>query len=165
MLRRLLYWMTDRLPARFINSDDGNPYLERYYLGSFLGLRAYIHRFVASDPDRGLHDHPWNRSVSLLLVGGYREIRHNGERHLRPGQLNYIRGNDFHRVLLEQGAETWSLFIHGKRVKGWGFNRHGVYIPAAITKDDNKFHDWRLTAQKGRVLRATRNLTINQEKP
>ena len=83
MLRRLLYWLTDRLPARIINGDDGSPYLERYYVGTFFGLRAYIHRFVASDPDRGTHSHPWQRSLSLVLVGGHKEIRINGERRLR----------------------------------------------------------------------------------
>lgn len=163
MLRRLLYWITDRLPARVINGDDGSPYLERYYVGALFGLRAYIHRFVASDPDRGIHSHPWQRSLSFVLVGGYKEIRINGERRLRPGQINYIRGDDFHRVILEKNTEAWTLFIHGKRVKGWGFLRNGAYTPAAVTKDDNKFHNWHLTAQSGRVVRASINQSTNQE--
>lgn len=163
MLRRLLYWITDRLPARIINGDDGSPYLERYYLCSIRGLRAYVHRFVASDPDRGVHDHPWDRAASIVLVGGYTELRHDKRRRVRPWQINYIRGNDFHRVLLEEGQEAWSLFIHGKRIKGWGFFRDGVYTPVAVTKDGNKFHDWHLTAHTGRVVRAAINQVTNQE--
>ncbi|WP_244260428.1 hypothetical protein [Burkholderia gladioli] len=57
-MRRVLYAISSRLPCRII-ADGNKPYLERYYLATVFGVRFYLHRFVASDPDRGLHDHPW----------------------------------------------------------------------------------------------------------
>lgn len=152
-MKRFLYWLTGKLPAKFIFGDDGEPYLERYFLFYFLGVKAYIHRFVASDPDRGLHDHPWGRSLSLVLVGRYREIRLNATRWLRPGRINFIRGTDFHRVILKLGEEAWTLFIHGKRAKGWGFLRNGRYIPVARDKTHEPSGQWWIKAPSGRDLR------------
>ena len=42
--------------------SDGLPVLERYHVFEFSprGPGICFHRFVSSDPDRGLHDHPWN---------------------------------------------------------------------------------------------------------
>jgi NTP pyrophosphatase (non-canonical NTP hydrolase) len=155
MIRKFLYWLTGKLPARTINGDQGEPYLERYFLFRFFGLQAYIHRFVASDPDRGLHDHPWDWSASLILVGGYREIRAGLlPRNLRPGRLNIIRGDDFHRIVLAPGREAWTLFIHGRRTKGWGFWREGQYLPHAAGKDDYPARTWWKEAARGRELRA-----------
>ena len=65
-MNRLLLWLTGFLPCRIISEGD-QPYLERYYLMTLFGWRFYIHRFVASDPDRGLHDHPWPKAYSIIL--------------------------------------------------------------------------------------------------
>lgn len=161
---RFLLWLTARLPAREIKGDQGQPYLERYSLCGLFGWRCYIHRFLASDPDRGLHDHPWGRSCSLILSGGYREARFGKRsrrfgrrpvivRRLIRGQINIIRGDDFHRILLDDGAEAWTLFLHGPRIKGWGFLRNGQYRPFAKTADDYPSAQWWKTAPRGRVLR------------
>jgi hypothetical protein len=168
MMTRFLFWLTSKLPARAINGDDGEPYLERYFLCSFLGATAYIHRFVASDPDRGLHDHPWGRSLSLVLAGGYREVRRCGTkaarcRSLKPWRLNYIRGGDFHRIVLDPGKEAWTLFLHGSRKKGWGFLRNGKYTPHAQGKDDYPLRQWWATAPSGRELRARRHAELIEE--
>lgn len=32
MVLRFLHWLTDRLPARFIDGENNEPYLERYHL-------------------------------------------------------------------------------------------------------------------------------------
>ena len=152
-MTRFLLWLTARLPAREIRGEHGEPYLERYALCGLLGWRAYIHRFLTSDPDRGLHDHPWGLSVSLILAGGYSEVRAGTMRRLFPWQLNIIRGNDFHRILVDQGQEAWTLFVHGPRVKGWGFWRNGAYTLFAKTKDDYPSHHWWKTAQRGQALR------------
>ena len=162
-MNRFLCWLTNYLRAREIRGEHGEPYLERYSLCGLFGWRAYIHRFIASDPDRGLHDHPWGWSVSLILSGGYREIRHRPrtckpvERRLRRlgvGRLNIIRGGDFHRVLLDPGQEAWTLFIHGPRVKGWGFLRNGVYTVIAKDTNDYPQQAWWKAAPRGRELRA-----------
>ena len=43
------------------------------------------------------------------------------ERELRPGRLNFISGNVFHRINLVPGSECWSLFLHAPKASDWGF--------------------------------------------
>jgi len=161
MIERLLEALTARLPCRFIDGDGGEPYLERYYLGGAFGWHAYLHRFVDSDPDRGLHDHPWGRALSLVLVAGYDEIRGGPDggashRFVRPGRINWLKGNDFHRVVLRDRRPAWTLFLHGPRVKGWGFVQDGVYRPMARDGADFRHRDWWKAAPRGAAMRAGR---------
>lgn len=145
---RFLLWLTNRLPCRIINAPNGEPYLERYFLFRCLGVTAFIHRIVADDHDRGLHDHPWGWAASLVLVGGYYEQRlklapnwqaqppcpddASGKpitvrmRFLWPWRINLLRGDDFHRITLRGSipVEAWTLFVHGPRRKGWGFLKY-----------------------------------------
>lgn len=122
------------MPCRLINRGDDNVnpirYLERYYVGTLFGFTFYLHRFVASDGDEWVHDHPWN-SIAIILIGGYQEERmlyldqqcggwKAKFKHLKPFMINIIRGKDFHRIV-ESKPETWTLFIHGKRFKSWAF--------------------------------------------
>jgi hypothetical protein len=119
-MRRLLYWLSGHLPCRII-SDAGSQYLERYYLFTVLGVRFYLHRFVASDPDRGLHDHPWPWAFSVILSSRYQEQRRDGVRTVRL--FNHLSGDTFHRVILTHGP-VWTIFAHrATRSKEWGFLR------------------------------------------
>jgi hypothetical protein len=163
LIESLLLRITGRRPCRFIDGEHGEPYLERYYLFGVLGWHAYLHRFVDSDPDRGLHDHPWDRAVSLVLAGGYDEIRPLAgdpdltcTRTLRPWRLNRLSGSDFHRVVLRSGRPAWTLFLHGPRVKGWGFVQHGAYRPMARDGAEFRHRDWWRDAPRGAVARAAR---------
>ncbi len=52
-------------------------YLHRWYIFRSDGLAMFIHKFVRSDEDRFLHDHPWNFLV-IPLWGGY--IEHSDRR-------------------------------------------------------------------------------------
>ena len=155
-------------PCRLITGDQGEPYLERYYLTGLFGWHLYLHRFVDSDPDRGLHDHPWNRAFSLILTGGYDEIRalvgpptrpddSGNERTVRrfraPGRLNRLRGHDYHRVVLRPGVPAWTLFLHGPRVKGWGFRRGNSVAVMARDASEFRHRDWWKQAPTGAQLR------------
>jgi hypothetical protein len=116
----LLMRLTDWMPAREIRGDHGEEYLERYYVIRAFGITAYLHRFLADDSDRGLHDHPWSWALSLILVGQYDEIRRDRTRRRR--WVNWLRGDTFHRITLVPGTRIcWTLFIHGPYVKPWGF--------------------------------------------
>ena len=84
LLNRLLYRLASPLPLRVIKEDD-RPYLERYYVGTLLGVRCYLHRFVGSDPDRGLHDQRHAGSLGGLQVGEERQSVLHG-RHRLGGQ-------------------------------------------------------------------------------
>jgi hypothetical protein len=131
----LLERLTAKLPLRRITGDNGEPYLERYFLFAIGPRRnpwvtAYIHRFVASDPDRGFHDHPWSWALSLILSGQYLEMMfRNGDitrfpvgAHKTPGTVTAFGPNHKHRVELVSN-ECWTLFIHGRWIRPWGFYR------------------------------------------
>lgn len=129
MIARLLYRLTANRPCRLIHRQPGQPYLERYWLFSLLGITAYLHRFVAADVNEPPHDHPWGHALAWVIAGGYTEQR--GHIHPRAGfkgaarsvkrwHLNHIRGHDFHRISAAQ-PETWTLFIHTKKSQPWGF--------------------------------------------
>jgi len=131
-LNRLLYRLSAYCRCRIISGPDEQPYLERYHLLRLpFGYRVYLHRFVASDPGRGLHNHPWRHAISLLLCGTYQETRmltaesnHALQRRwLRAGHLNYISGDVYHRINIAAGAECWSLFLHAPKTSDWGFIR------------------------------------------
>jgi hypothetical protein len=173
MMRRLLMWITARLPVREI-THQGAPYLERYYVTTLLGWRVYIHRFVGPDPD-GLHDHPFRHSFSIILAGWYLEERRDGTR--ARSRFNWIGADTFHRVTLPiGGGDVWTLFCHTRRVKQWGFMRPveqwakvnglglngsikiltGQYGYTPVNDGDRGHATWHKTAVKGRDLRATR---------
>lgn len=162
---RFLFWLTGLLPCRMIDGDNGEPYLERYFVFRLFGFCLYIHRFLASDPDRGLHDHPWGWATSLVLAGEYDEIRMvrasgvpyvTQENTVRAGHFNFIRGDDFHRVVLPEGKSAWTLFFHGPRRKGWGFVEGTQYRPFALTGHDYPLDRWWRRAQSGREAREAR---------
>ena len=140
-MNRFLFWFAGLLPCRII-SDDGRPYLERYYLSTLFGVRFYLHRFVGSDPARGLHDHPWAWAGSVVLAGWYWEERRGSTKHHKVRWFNWLLGDSFHRVILplvttsitdKDGYHTqwgqkeqpcWTLFFHrAENVKPWGFLR------------------------------------------
>lgn len=129
-----LFRLAGRLPCRLINRfEQGSEkrYLERYYVGSLFGVTAYLHRFVAGDGDEWVHDHPWDYAAAVVLSGAYLEERLlyfdavDGwvSKWRRLGgwrRLNVLRAGDFHRIEHVR-PETWTLFLHMRRSKRWGF--------------------------------------------
>jgi hypothetical protein len=148
MINKLLYKLTAALPCRII-CLDGVPYMERYYVGQVRSVTIYLHRFVSSDSEHHVHNHPWRRGLSLILAGSYLEERAVDMTGVsRSGCLtikrrvrwfNQVNGNTFHRIHDAQPG-TWSLFMHGPRqiirydsgrlrAKGWGFFDLGAFKP------------------------------------
>jgi hypothetical protein len=140
--RAVLAWIAARRPVKEVWAEldpsriDRAPLFRRYFLMHVclgrLELYLYLHHYLRSDPDRGPHDHPWGWAVAVPLAGGYLEERLAGFNRLgprfrhprrRPFLPYRLTGADFHRVLLDRGATSWSLFAHGRYVKGWGFLR------------------------------------------
>jgi hypothetical protein len=116
------------LDRRVISRDNGEKYLTRYYIFR-KPLKwmpsVYIHCFHNGDVDQELHSHPWDRSISFILNGSYLEERRSKSdaittKIFSPGNINYIKGTDFHRVDL-MGEKVWTLFISGAKVKDWHF--------------------------------------------
>lgn len=109
LLNSFLYWLSGFLRCRII-LVAGQPYLERYFVADLFGLHVYLHRFLSSDdPAQGVHDHPWNGSLSLIPCGYY--IEHRRWKSYPVRWVNFIDGDKFHRVELVEGVATWSLFF------------------------------------------------------
>lgn len=137
-MRRFLFNLTAIYPVRFIK-PDGNPYIERYYMGRVFGITIYLHRYVGADGrDSGVHDHPWSWAVGIPLAGGYIErvmVRlcslHGvitRTRFVGRFSFNWLSSNKAHQITAII-PETWTLFLHGGRCKGWGFYEdHGSAI-------------------------------------
>lgn len=140
LVNRLAWIVVKLLPSRTrMIYVDGEEYLLRFYIkhnGKLPGI--YLHKFYRGDKGRDLHNHPWKWSASWILTGGYVEERWDeyfGEivsEHVKPGSMNFIEANDFHRVhLCDEEKGAWTLFISGPEVQEWGFmdRETGDYIP------------------------------------
>lgn len=119
--------------------------------------RPYLHYFFRGDDDRAFHNHPWTRSVSFILIGGYIEHIWNFElgrsfsRLLKPGSINHLERDTYHRVELLPGKKCWTLFVSMDRVQAsdgtdWEFYdpEDGTFIPWGMwTSADAKRRDFR----------------------
>lgn len=113
-------------PPDFIIGGKDSPYMLRWWVIPRNRIfNIYLHRFLRSDDDRALHDHPW-LNVSYLLDGTYTEwtIAAGGVQHARiaeAGSIKFRRAVMAHRVELRAGP-CWSLFVTGPVIREWGFH-------------------------------------------
>ena len=151
-LKRFSVWRFG-VPRVIMSRDGLGPYLTRYYIlggpmtegmevqdASRKRFGLYLHGFRRSDDADDLHNHPWAWAASLILTGGYSEERltdRNDElvrREYTPGSINILNERTFHRIDLNPFAgPTWTLFLTGPRVQGWGF----------LTRTARRFIGWR----------------------
>ncbi len=110
------------LTIRRITGLDGSEYLvRRYLLPKNRILNIYLHKFLGSDDDRALHDHPWI-SFSVLLKGELVEHLADGSQlNLKRFALKFRTPSHLHRIELPQGTTAITLFITGPVVRVWGF--------------------------------------------
>lgn len=151
-VRKVVVFITNFLPVKVIRDDKGVPFLYRYHLFTlgYDGPGLCIHRFVKSDPERGYHDHPWNKALSFILCGGYAERildknKKDYTTHIRGRwTFNYLDGvNTFHRVMIEEGKDAWTLFAFSGRSKIWGMvSLDGEYHPMSTAVSDNDGGWW-----------------------
>lgn len=75
-------------------------YLWRVNLVYLRRFSLKLHRFLNSDPDPCLHDHPWS-FVSIILSGGYYEITEDFEMTwYGPGSILRRPADHKHRVVI-----------------------------------------------------------------
>ena len=143
LLSHLLAWglerrkrVGERAFTAYVIPDyiTGKPYITRFQFPRMFGFRPMIHLIHRADHDRHLHDHPWDWSFSIVLVGSYDEERINcvqckGKDHsgtvlkIRRARFwNLLRGDDFHRIT-ELHGDVFTLFVAGPRKESdqWGF--------------------------------------------
>jgi len=128
-------------------------YLFRWWVTPHSDIaNVYFHLQTQSDPERPLHDHPWD-STSVILAGGYEEIinmepedsrfnaqcitRHVGDVIFRPGSWS-------HRLILpEHIPYSMSLFSTGPKVKPWGFYMPDGWVNYEdVTRTENGQSHW-----------------------
>lgn len=98
------------------------PYLQRWYIVPRNDrMNVYLHRFLRSDDDRALHDHPWP-NISWLLEGEYREHTPQGVFHRSAGCYVMREPTDSHRIELIDDQPVTSLFFTGPKEREWGFH-------------------------------------------
>jgi hypothetical protein len=115
-----------RRPDFIVGTEDG-PYLHRWWiLPRNRWLNVYLHRFLRSDDDRALHDHPWP-SLSVIMAGEY--VEHtiaaggvNVRRRYSAGDVIMRRAKSAHRIEIEDHYQAWTLFIAGPAIREWGFH-------------------------------------------
>jgi hypothetical protein len=160
LLRPLAAWARRKLEHSQDRHDlfdrDCDLYMRRAWLvrpawyTRGLGLR--VHHVVRSDMDRALHDHPW-WYATLLLEGEYDEHlprvspRHGPAEwvyhwptkrfvestlvHRRQAGEILVRGAGArHRLELYKKRDCWTLFLHGRKSRGWGFHTAHGFMPA-----------------------------------
>lgn len=115
---------------------------------------VYFHVQTASDPERPLHDHPWD-NTSVILAGGYDEIidtapadklmNHTYNMHRRKGDVIHRPATWAHRLILPHGERyTMSLFTTGPKVRKWGFWSGGDFTPyTEITVETEGRSSWK----------------------
>lgn len=127
-------WLTFHHYSRGRKPDEifdgsGEPYLYRWYVvPKNPNANVYFHLQASSDPDRPLHDHPWD-SMSVILAGGYDEVRYNTDTDLeyivpaREGDVIVRNAAAHHRLILPEGIPyTMTQFATGPKVRDWGFH-------------------------------------------
>lgn len=124
-------------------ADKHNVYLIRSILFKSPLFCIYIHRFMRSDNDRELHDHPFG-FLSYVVRGSYTETRMFGYRDgpttmIGPrfetavraqGSLAFRPATTIHRVELDRdyAAKEFAIapltvIVRGPNVRQWGFWR------------------------------------------
>lgn len=106
---------------------------------------VYFHIQTQDDPERPLHNHPWD-NTSIILAGGYKEIictepdrrRRLGqtegyatyEVNRKVGDVIHRPATWAHRLLMPAMIDySMSLFTTGPKVHKWGFWDKDIFTP------------------------------------
>ena len=139
-------------PDQHIMSPDGSQvYMYRYWLFNPIDPTTYkrkhrlipfsirIHHIVQPDPDRHLHDHPFN-ARTWIMRGGYEEVRskvtpaltdpwwtqrYMVERNYLAGDSAKLGHNQYHKITKLHGGEALTFFVFGRYLGPWGFLVNG----------------------------------------
>lgn len=173
MINSLLYYITGNMPCKLIKLS-GKDYIERYYVGSLFDYVYYLHRYLDPDGERHVHNHPWKKGYSIILLGWYVEqvvldlcskVGGSGcitEITFRRW-FNTVHGNTFH-CIIKVKPKTWVLFFHNGPAltfgnhgahKGWGFLEYHSHPESRTVYREHESTSeskWWLTASRGRDI-------------
>lgn len=112
-------------------TDVDSKYITRLHLIKTPWFSVCVHWLNTPDPEPYLHNHPVT-FLSLILRGQYSEWRgcrastgRTGYRTVAHRWYNFVRANDFHRII-DVAPGTVTLAFMGPKVQEWGFRTpHG----------------------------------------
>jgi hypothetical protein len=111
-----------------INGDGRCPaYLYRWTLLALPQFKVYLHKFVAEDWSKDMHDHP-KRFVTIGLWGQYIECTPNGSRVFLAPWIRTFSATHVHRIELINDEPCWTLAIVFKSVRSWGFWVNNAWV-------------------------------------
>jgi len=128
---KFLNWL-DKIGRKRVIMDrfENEPYLTRYYLflkdRKWFPFNVFLHNFHKGDLD-DLHDHPWPY-LTIIIRGGYWEHTPRGRFWRAPGHIRISTPSSLHRIELERGVDTWTVFVPGPKLREWGFIRDGKWV-------------------------------------
>lgn len=124
-----LDYIADRPVPDFHIGPSDDHQLQRWFVVPRNPYRnVYLHRFLRSDDDRALHDHPWENR-SWILDGEYVEHLQDGSIFARrPGDVVERHAIEAHRVELISGPAV-TLFFTGPIIRSWGFYCPKGWVP------------------------------------
>jgi hypothetical protein len=121
----ILEWLRG-FPHRIIDDEctpEAGPLMLRWHLIGCGSFALMLHCFLRSDHDRAFHDHPW--TFITFLLTSYREHTPQGIFTRRRFSILYRPAEWAHWVETIKPL-TWTLVIHFRRKRQWGFHTdHG----------------------------------------
>lgn len=137
------------LGHRDVPHPDGGLYLRRFFLSPrWFPIRVFLHCFYTPDPDRHLHDHPWD-FWTLPLTSYEEELPENADgrrfRMVSRRRLHFRSADYVHRVtgflrrplrgvrrfegpLLPVSSPVWTFVFAKKARREWGFWVDGRWV-------------------------------------
>lgn len=143
-----------RPPDLVIAPAGHGEYLFRWWITPHSDLaNVYFHVQTESDPERPLHDHPWD-STSVILSGGYTELINPepGNQKCPTSRVDRKVGDVIHRpatwghrlILPTHIPYSMSLFSTGPKIKQWGFWMEETWVPYdKVTHVENGHSYWK----------------------
>jgi len=119
----LVTWAEQIIASRDCDLNVGPDYMHRWWIVPRNPFQnVYLHRFLQSDFDGALHDHPWD-NTSIVLSGRFIEYTNSGTIFKRvAGDVIHRKSTDAHRIeLIDGDPPAISLFFTGPKVRDWGF--------------------------------------------
>jgi len=130
MWKKLFWYLAKRRGTETLtNIYTGQEYMHRVFLGRQIFQQGIAGKYGAGRVCFNLilgsdlpveHNHPWGY-FTLILSGGYYEVRGEGRKWRGPGWFAWRRHDDFHRVEIPEGGHAITFFVKGKRKKNSTF--------------------------------------------
>jgi hypothetical protein len=105
----------------FTIGDSDYVYLQRWFIVPRNPWNnVYLHRFLNSDDDRALHDHPWDNKSWIISGECNEHVLGGSVIHRKAGDIVARNAIQAHRIELISGPLI-TLFFTGPIIRSWGF--------------------------------------------